>query len=170
METIIYVAISANGQVLLASEGNYQTPIDLLIDSLALAHQIGNMVIGRKTFELFINSPGAKESLQGIELAVISQNKEQIEGVTFLKDIESVIEHFKKIGHTKIFVAGGALTYQNFINRGYVDEFYLNYVPVMTKNGVPLIDGIKADINLTLIESRTISFDILQAHYKVTKI
>lgn len=39
MQTIIYAAVSANGQILLASADNYQTPIELLQDCIGLAHQ-----------------------------------------------------------------------------------------------------------------------------------
>ena len=52
MEIIIYVAVSANGQVMLTSADNYQIPPELLQNCMELVYRTGNMVVGRKTYEL----------------------------------------------------------------------------------------------------------------------
>jgi dihydrofolate reductase len=170
METIIYVAVSANGLILQASADNYQTPVALLQDSVGLAHQTGNMVIGKNTYRLFFSNPNAKEAFKGIEIVVLSPNeKEVVEGITFLDDITAVMQFYKDKGYTKIFVAGGAYTYQSFINSGYVDELYLNYIPLLTGNGIPLVTEEKINKGFQVVDSKTIADNIVQVHYKVTK-
>jgi dihydrofolate reductase len=170
METIIYAAVSANGLVLLASADNYQTPVALLQDCIGLAHQTGNIVIGRKTYQLFYSNPNAKEIFKGIEVVVLSQGeKEIVEGVTFLDNISSVMQFYKDKGYSKIFVAGGAYTYQSFINSGHVDELYLNYIPLLTGNGTPLVSETDINKNFQVVDSKAIADNIIQVHYKAVK-
>jgi dihydrofolate reductase len=170
MEAIIYVAVSANGQILLTNpdkSDSYQTPIEVLQDCIGLAHQIGNMVIGLNTYNLFFSNPNAKDAFIGVEIVVLSADKkEKIDGVTFLNTIEAVMEFYKTKGYSKIFVAGGAYTYQSFINNGYMNEIYLNYMPLLTVSGVQLLTDTTINKTFTLIESKLISEDIIQLHYK----
>lgn len=167
MKTIIYVAVSANGQILLASVDNYQTPIEVLQNCIGLAHQTGNMVVGMNTYNLFFSNPNAKEAFKGVEIVVLSTGKQEaINGVTFLDSIEAVMEFYKAKGHSNIFVAGGAYTYQSFINKGCVDELYLNYMPLLTGSGVPLVTDATVNKTFALIESKLISGNIMQLHYK----
>lgn len=167
MKTIIYVAVSVNGQILLADADNYQTPVEVLQDCISLIHQTGNMVIGLKTYNLFFSNPNAKAAFDGIEIAVLSSSKQpDIEGVTFLKNIKDVMDFYKSKGHTKIFVAGGANTYQSFINEGHVDELYVNYLPVLTSGGAALMTNVALNKTFTLAAHKLISKDIYQLHYK----
>ncbi len=170
METIIYAAVSANGLVLMATADNYQTPVALLQDCISLAHQTGNMVIGKNTYQLFFSNPNAKEMFKGVEVVVLSSSeKEAVEGITFLEDITAVMQFYKDKGHSKIFVAGGAYTYQSFVNNGYADELYLNYIPLLTGNGVPLVSEANVNKIFNLVESKAISDDIIQLHYKAAQ-
>ncbi len=172
METIIYVAVSANGKILLTSPeitDSYQTPIEVLQDCVGLAHQTGNMVIGLNTYNLFFSNPNAKDAFIGVEIVVLSAEKQdEIDGVTFLDTIDAVMEFYKTKGHSKIFVAGGAYTYQSFTNNGYMDELYLNYMPLLTGSGAQLVTDAAVQKNFTLIESKLISENIIQLHYKAT--
>ncbi len=170
MEVIIYVAVSANGLVLLATADNYHTPVALLQDCVGLAHQTGNMVIGKHTYELFFSNPNAKEAFTGVDVVVLSSGEnEVVEGITFLTDIESVIKFYEEKGHSKIFVAGGTYTYQSFIKGGYADELYVNYLPLLTGMGMPLVS--EASINKTfhVVESKALTEDIIQIHYRAAE-
>ncbi|MNY16257.1 Dihydrofolate reductase [compost metagenome] len=108
--------------------------------------------------------------MTGIEIAVLSADKQkEIDGVTFLDNIDAVIEFYKTKGHSKIFVAGGAYTYHSFINDGRVDELFINYIPLITGNGAPLVTDTKISKPLTLAQSRLISEDVIQLHYKANR-
>lgn len=172
MEAIIYVAVSANGQILLTNSDSidsYQTPIEVLQNCIGLAHQTGNMVIGLNTYNSFFSNHNAKEAFKDVEIVVLSANEqEEIEGVTFLDTIEAVMKFYKTKEHSKIFVAGGAYTYQSFTNNGYMDELYLNYMPILTGSGAQLVTDSTIQKNFTLIESKLISENIIQLHYKAT--
>ncbi len=166
METIIYVAVSANGLILLTSEDNYQIPVELLQDCMGLAHQTGNMVIGLNTYRLFSNNPNALEAFKGVEIAVLSSScKEELEGVTVLKNIDAVKEFYKAKGYSKIFVAGGAYTYQSFLKEAHADEFYINYLPILTAAGALLVSHIPADKILEVKENKLIAENIVQLHF-----
>ncbi|KIO51626.1 MULTISPECIES: dihydrofolate reductase family protein [Flavobacterium] len=166
MKTIIYVAVSANGLILLTSEGNYQIPVELFQDCIGLAHQTGNMVIGLNTYRLFSSNPNALEAFKGVEIAVLSANcKEELEGVTVLKNIDAVMEFYKTKGYSKIFVAGGTYTYQSFLKEGNADEFYINYLPILTTAGALLVSHIPADKILEIKENKLIAENIVQLHF-----
>ncbi|MCD0470355.1 dihydrofolate reductase family protein [Flavobacterium sp. JAS] len=166
METILYVAVSANGLILLTSENNYQVPLELLQDCMGLAHQTGNMVIGLNTYRLFSSNPNALEAFKGVEIAVLSAScKEELEGVTVLKNIDAVMEFYQVKGHSKIFVAGGAYTYQSFLKEGHADEFYINYLPILTAAGALLVSQMPSDKTLELKENKLIAENIVQLHF-----
>lgn len=168
MEIIIYAAVSANGQILLTSPDGYQVPTEVLYDCIGLAHQTGNMVVGFNTYRLFFSDPNALEAFKGVEVTVLSdaENIAQ-EGVTFLNSTEAVIEYYKAKGHSKIFVAGGAKTYQLFANKGYADELYLNYIPMLSGSGVPIVTNAEVNKSYALVEHKVIAENIVQLHYKV---
>lgn len=166
MKTIIYVAVSANGLILLTSEDNYQIPIELLEDCIGLAHKTGNMVIGLNTYRLFFSNPIAFETFKGVEIAVLSANcTEELEGVTVLKNIDAVMEFYKARKYSKIFVAGGAYTYQSFLKEGHADELYINYLPILTASGALLVSQMPSDKILEIKENKLIAENIIQLHF-----
>ncbi|NHA03407.1 hypothetical protein G7092_06365 [Mucilaginibacter sp. HC2] len=169
MEFIIYASLTANGRVILAQQENYQTPVEILKDCMELAWGTGNMVIGSNTFNLFMSIPGAGEGLKGLELIVLSKRTDSFEGVTFLPDAESIIEYLGKKGQNKILILGGVQTYHSFINKGYVNELYLNYNPILTSTGEELLDLTDHDLDLELLGTKVITSDIFQLHWLVKK-
>lgn len=74
----------------------------------------------------------------------------------FINDgIESALQKAKQAaGNKDIRIAGGANTIQQFLNAGLVDDFTINYSPVMLGKGVRLFDNIdKGKFTLEIVEA-----------------
>lgn len=167
MDVIIYVATAINGEIMLATAGNYHTPPELLHDCVTLAHQTSNMVIGYNTYELFFSNPGAKEAFKDVDVVVLSSKEiENGAGITFVKNADAAIAFLKEKGHAKVFVAGGSHTYYSFINGGYANELYINYIPVLAGGGTPLVNDATFFKTYNLTEVKKIGTAIVQVHYQ----
>lgn len=74
----------------------------------------------------------------------------------FINDgIESALQKARQAaGNKDIRIAGGANVIQQFLNAGLVDDFTINYSPVMLEKGVRLFDNIDKDkFDIEIIEA-----------------
>lgn len=74
----------------------------------------------------------------------------------FINDcIESALQKARQAaGHKDIRIAGGANTIQQFLNAGLVDDFTINYSPIMIGKGVRLFDNIdKGQFEIEIVEA-----------------
>jgi len=74
----------------------------------------------------------------------------------FINDgIESALQKARQVaGNKDIRIAGGANTIQQFLNAGLVDDFIINYSPIMLGRGVRLFDNIdKSKFNIEIVET-----------------
>lgn len=89
----------------------------------------------------------------------------------FINDgIESALEKAKASAQGKdIRIQGGANTIQQFLNAGYVDEFFIHIAPVFLGSGIRLFEGIDKDkYDLQIID--VIPSDLTtHLKYKLTK-
>ncbi|MFP7655186.1 hypothetical protein [Chryseobacterium proteolyticum] len=73
MKVTLIANISANGKVLLSDNPHHQLPPEAMEFYLEYAKQAGNLVIGLKTFENFLNFPqDVRELFDGIEIIVLA--------------------------------------------------------------------------------------------------
>lgn len=74
----------------------------------------------------------------------------------FINDgIESALQKARQVaGNKDIRIAGGANTIQQFLNAGLVDDFTINYSPIMLGKGVRLFDNIdKSKFDIEIVEA-----------------
>lgn len=132
MKVSLIANISINGRIFLSDNPAYQLPSEALSFYLELAHQIGNLVIGMKTFQNFQKSPQkVKDLFKGIEIIVLSNNTHSsIEGYTFVNSPEEAITYMATKGITELAIGGGTGTYNAFIEKELVTDLYLNINPL----------------------------------------
>ena len=89
----------------------------------------------------------------------------------FINDgIESALEKARVSAKGKdIRIQGGAITIQQFLNAGLIDEFFIHIAPVFLGSGIRLFDGIDKDkYDLQIVE--VIPSDLTtHLRYKLTK-
>jgi len=75
----------------------------------------------------------------------------------------------KKKGFSEILVAGGGKLNASFMQKGLVDEIYLDIEPFVFGSGIKLFANGEWENKLKLLGTKLLSKDTIQIHYKVIK-
>lgn len=137
MKVTLIANISFNGRILVSDNPAHQLPEEAFAFYLKLAHQVGNLVIGRQTFQNFQEFPQAvKDLFKGIEILVLSNAPQEVEGYTYVDSPEHAIAYMAEKGINEIAIGGGTGTFNAFIAKDLVTDLYLNVSPILTGEGV----------------------------------
>ncbi|MCK5629653.1 MAG: dihydrofolate reductase [Nanoarchaeota archaeon] len=159
------MAITANGYI---AKENDETPwSDEEWDSFSnIAKKIGNLVIGRKTFEI-MNQDDEFQQI-GNPFTVIVSNKEN-NNSNFVNSPEQAIKLLEEKGFSEILVAGGGMLNSSFMQKGLVDEIYLDVEPFLFGKGIKLFADNEFETKLELLETKQLSKNTIQLHYRILK-
>src|SRR5690554_5212459 len=161
MKTILYSGLTANGNY--GSSETGQIPKQEELDDLnKRAKEAGNIVMGRKTHEIFNDG----EVFEGFDVVVVS-TKSILKEAEVVKSPQEALEYLNKRGYDKAFVIGGVTLANAFLSENLIDEMFINIEPYM-EEGLKLrsIDG--RFQNLKLLGHQEIEKSgIVQLHYKV---
>ena len=165
MKVALIANISANGKVLLSENTSYQAPQEAMELFMRVAARAGNLVLGRKTFEMLQRVlHDTKNAFPGIELVLIAGSAIPNNDHTIVKSMEEAISYLTEKGSTEIAVGGGTITYNAFLEKGLVTDVYFNIHPVLVGNGGVLITDDELTIKFKLISATKIDGDITQIH------
>lgn len=165
MKVILIANVSANGKVLLAENPNHQPPQEAIGFFVQKSIETGNLVIGRKTFEIIQQFPGGmKQALPGVEVVLLSTTGEQTEEYKVVDNPKQAIKYLKEKGFNEIAIGGGTQTYNAFLEQGLITEIYLNIIPVITGNGGIIGTTENLFAVFDLVEHKLISDNIVQLH------
>ncbi len=167
MKVILYMAITANGMI--AKKDN-TTPWskEELAGYFGKVKEVGAFVVGNKTLPLFWESDFAN---MGNPLTVVMTRNKTLKETDKIKYVNSAEDAFgilEKNGFKTALVTGGAETNKAFAK--YIDEIYLDVEPFIFGEGIPLFSPQDFEYNLKLIESKKLSPQTIQLHYKVKKL
>lgn len=161
MKTIVYMAISADGFIA-GTKG--ETPwLPAEWKSFAkMVKSCGNIVIGRKTYEVMHKQSELKKL--GDPIVVVISRK-TLPGVVCVKTPQMAVKLLRAQGFSTALVCGGSKLNTSFFDDGLVDELYLDVEPFLFGKGIPLFKG--KGKNLKLIEVTKLSGNEVQLHYEV---
>lgn len=165
MKTLLYVSLSLNGQVLLAKESNHQIPQEILADFMQYVIKAGNLIIGRKTAELFLQNPASIKTFESVDLVVVSKQMKAGEGYSVVSSPTEALERLNSKGFTTALLAGGPALYRAFLNDELVDELIVNINPRLTGEGGLLMDRSNAHVFLTLTDIHHLTSQTIQLRY-----
>jgi dihydrofolate reductase len=158
--------LSANGKVLLVDH-NAIAPQEAINFFVQKAIQTGNLVVGRKTFDVFKQFPGGpKQILPGVQIVVLSSTSEPADGYPVVNSPEEAIEHLKEKGFTEIAVGGGTITYNVFLEKDLITDIIFDIIPVIIGDGgiIGVGDGLLTKFKLE--EHKLIGGDVVQIHLR----
>ena len=89
--------------------------------------------------------------------------------VTYCDSIDNCLKVCEKMKYEKIFISGGAIINNAFMEKGIVDNIILNYNPFVLNKGIPLFKGNYFENKLKLEKVVKEKEDIVQVHYSVRK-
>lgn len=130
----------------------------------------GVLIIGRRTWET-IGRP-----LPGRKIIVLTQkpieNKkiETDQGTVEFTQAEpkKILADLETQGYLEAIVASPTIN-GLFLTAGLIDEIKLTIEPKLFGQGLGLIEGLKTDTDLNLIESKNLSPQVIFLHYKIVK-
>ena len=135
MKVTVIANVSANGRALVSNDPLYQLPQEAFEFYIHYAQKVGNLVIGRQTFEHFQNfAPEAKAFFKGIEILVLSKGP-AVEGYPFFSSPAQVIAYMEAKGVSELAIGGGIGTFNAFIDQELVTDLYLNINPILLGYG-----------------------------------
>lgn len=168
MKVTVIANISVNGRVLLSDNPAHQLPQEAMMFYLKFANQVGNLVIGLKTFQNFQNFPQEIKLLfKEVEIVVLSDKPFIVEGYKVVLSPKEAIEYMAAKGVHEMAVGGGTATFNAFIDKDLVTDIYLNISPLITGNGGTIGNYRELNTKFEIIEHK-LTNGFIQLH--LTKI
>lgn len=139
MKVTVIANISANGRILTSDNPHHQLPPQAMEFYVQFVRQVGNVVIGFKTFENFLRFPEEVKALfNGIEIIILSDESYAVDGYKTVSSPEEAIAYLSEKEVQEIAIGGGAGTFNVFFNKDLVTDIYFNISPIITGNGAIL--------------------------------
>jgi len=131
-----------------------------------------NMIIGRRTYDIMMqNNEFKRSNLDEVETVVLTNNVKfkihDMKHVRLAQTPEDALEILKSRGFQTIMICGGGGANTSFIKKGLVDELYIDIEPYLIGKGIPLFRPEVFNVKLMLVETKKISKNTLQLHYKI---
>ncbi|SFH06331.1 dihydrofolate reductase family protein [Pedobacter insulae] len=166
MKVTLIANVSANGKVLLTDNPNYHEPREALFFFIQYANRIGNIIIGRKTYDVLERIPGnTKRVFPQAEVIVVSQSGAAIKDFKVVSAAEEAINHLESKGFKEILVGGGTAVYNLFLEQELVTDLFLNYIPIIIGDGGVLGHSENLSTHFILKEQTMLTAEVLQVHY-----
>ncbi len=162
------MAISTNGMI---AKNDDDTSWILETEWNSYSHAVRNagcLIVGRRTYNILTKQPEFSE-FKDVELVVVAnENFSTIadnhliafspkEALDKLKSFETVI------------IAGGGILNTSFLKERLIDEIYLDIEPIIIGKGIKFFDDDNFEANLELLETKLLSKNEIQLHYRVIK-
>jgi dihydrofolate reductase len=171
---IVYVATSADGFIARPDgsvdwldrptpKGNY--------GGAAFFRSIDTCILGRKTYD-FAVSHGQPDFYPGKKNYVFSRTLKKAASPKMALVNEDAAAFAKRLRTEKgkdIWLVGGAELIAAFLDAGYVDEFILHMIPVMIREGIPLVAPRHRNLPLKLLASQKFPDGVVKLHYALRK-
>ncbi|NWJ46064.1 MAG: dihydrofolate reductase [Chloroflexi bacterium] len=138
------------------------------------------LLFGRKTYELMVSywptpiaiddDPIVAAKMNSLPKIVFSKTLEKVDwhNTRLVKDnISTEIQRLKQQPGSDLTIMGSSDLSAYFINQGLLDEFRLMVNPVVLGRGKALFNGIKEELKLKLMKSRTFSSGNVLNYYRL---
>lgn len=140
MKVILYMAITINGYI--AKENNDTSfTSDVEWESYrSTAKKIGNLVVGKRTYEISIEA-NSFEGLEKTKVIVVTNNtslKTDNPNHLVVGSPREAMALLEKQGFKEALVAGGGVLNGSFMAENLVDEIYLDIEPTIFGRGIKL--------------------------------
>jgi dihydrofolate reductase len=131
----------------------------------------GNLVIGSATYEIMAMQNEFEKLPADLKVIIVSNYIHSTISPhhTIVGTPGEAYDLCEKSEFSEMLVGGGAHLNGSFLAEGTVDEIYLDVMPVLLSDGVPLFVHDLPPIKLELLETIPVSESEVQLHYKVLK-
>ena len=133
------VAASLDGYIA-GRNGEYDwIPIDPDVDFEAMYRRFSGIVMGRRSYEIFVSSGGPPPGIS-LPTWVYSRSLPEGErdGVIFVNDASSHLRELKKEDGRPLWLWGGGVLFGELAAAGLVDGIDVAVIPIVLGGGIPL--------------------------------
>ena len=152
MRTLRYSVASSLDGFIAGPNGEYDwIPIDPEIDFAAMYAGFGGLVMGRKSYEVFVSTGGAPGPALPTYVYSRALPEGERDGVTFVRDAVSHVRSLKAAGDGKpLWLWGGGNLCRELAAAGLLDGIDVAIVPVVLGNGLPMMATPAPQLSLKL--------------------
>ena len=155
MDLIYSVAASLDGYIA-GPDGEYDwIPVDPEIDFEAMYAGFGGIVMGRRSYEVFVATGGAPGPALPTYVYSTTLPEGERDGISFARDAVAHVRALKASGAGKpLWLWGGGNLFRQLADAGLVDGVQVAIVPVILGGGLPLIAAPGPRLKLQLRRER----------------
>ncbi|NTV55278.1 MAG: dihydrofolate reductase [Candidatus Moranbacteria bacterium] len=172
MNVTLYMAVSADGFIARKDDSTPWSDEEWAA-FLTEVHSVGNMIIGRRTFESIVERSSSFEEYGSAVLVVVSESmmrdSKADSNVLVVDSPEAALRLLDERGFSCSLLAGGATLNAAFLKSGLVDTLVLDVEPRVLGSGLRLFSGEISERGLRLDEVRKLSGQSVQLRYSVVK-
>ncbi len=132
--------------------------------------KIETVVVGRKTYEPVLKSGKPWPSYPGVKTYVFSRTIRESPDKNVQIISEDAAEFIRKLKSEKgkeIFVMGGGELANSLFEANLIDEISLSIHPVLLGSGIPLFLEMERQVDLELLESKSLKNGCVVVRYRV---
>lgn len=135
MKTILIFASSINGYIA-ESDNSTHWSDEEWEEYRKNTHEIGNMIVGRKTYELMVKF-GEIDALGLRNLVIVS--RKNIDSLYHTEHSpEEALQYLESLGEKKVIICGGSSIATYLLEHNLLDEIILDIDPVIISGGIPI--------------------------------
>ncbi len=175
MRVILYMAVTPNDLIEKEDDDTTWVTENEWKSFSGMIKRAGNMIIGRRTYEIMIkNNEFELSKLDKITTVVMTNDAFlKIHNPDFIfiaSSPKTALGILQKKVFKKILVCGGGGLNASFMKENLIDEIYIDVEPIIFGKGIKLFTEADFEAELKLLETKKLSRNEIQLHYKVVKV
>ncbi|MBI3290330.1 dihydrofolate reductase [Candidatus Microgenomates bacterium] len=168
MKVVLYMATSVNGMIAKNNDNTDWISKEEWDSYSSTVQKAGNLIVGHRTYDILTQQPEFSE-LEKIKLVVVSSKSFRTLSANHIvahspKEALELLKNFDQV-----IVAGGGILNTAFLTEKLVDDIYIDIEPIILGRGIKLFADGDIETELELVETKKISPNEIQLHYKVKK-
>jgi dihydrofolate reductase len=171
MKVILYMATTVDGMIAKENDDTSFVSETEWKSFRLMIQRVGNIIIGERTYKI-MEKGGEFKDMGGIRAVAVSHDGfiQTTQGSSsVVRSPKEALELLEKEGFQEALVAGGGQLNGSFMEENLIDELYLDIEPIVLGKGIKLFNGKELEIKLELIETRKLSENAIQLHYRVLR-
>lgn len=172
MDVILFFAVTPTGHIARKNGDSNFLFGKAWADYLSKARKAGNILIGRKTYDVIIRDK-YEFPFKGCLNVIVTHKRMKGDlphNVVFADGKpKAILSLLRRKGFKSAFICGGSELATSFMEAGLITELYLDFVPLALGKGISIFQGRDFDKRLILVGVKRFPKGVVQLHYRVTR-